>query len=145
MHHAHLDLLVGQARQRVRQRLARTLHIGFDQQCQRPDAALAHLFEHILEFCRLLLGQFHLAEFALAEQGDFARLALASMSVVIGFNTRADVAARWLAESQGVEIRYYNIIYDAVDEVKAALSGMLAPEKKESVLGTVQIRIIKTR
>jgi len=69
-------------------------------------------------------------------------LALASKSVIIGFNTRADVAARRLAESQGVDIRYYNIIYDAVDEVKAALSGMLAPEKKESVLGLVQIRQI---
>ena len=69
-------------------------------------------------------------------------LALASKSVIIGFNTRADVAARRLAESQGVDIRYYNIIYDAVDEVRAALSGMLAPEKKESVTGTVQIRNI---
>ncbi|MBE0624483.1 MAG: translation initiation factor IF-2 [Burkholderiales bacterium] len=69
-------------------------------------------------------------------------LALASKSVIIGFNARADVAARHLAESQGVDIRYYNIIYDAVDEVKAALSGMLAPEKKESVTGTVQIRNI---
>jgi len=69
-------------------------------------------------------------------------LALASKSVVIGFNTRADIAARRLAESQGIDIRYYNIIYDAVDEVKAALSGMLAPEKKESVLGMVQIRQI---
>jgi translation initiation factor IF-2 len=69
-------------------------------------------------------------------------LALASKSVIIGFNTRADVAARRLAESQGVDIRYYNIIYDAVDEIKAALSGMLAPEKKESVLGLVQIRQI---
>jgi translation initiation factor IF-2 len=69
-------------------------------------------------------------------------LALASKSVVIGFNTRADVAARRLAESQGVDIRYYNIIYDAVDEVKAALSGMLAPEKKENILGLVEIRQI---
>ena len=69
-------------------------------------------------------------------------LALASKSVIIGFNTRADVAARRLAESQGIDIRYYNIIYDAVDEVKAALSGMLAPEKKESILGMVQIRQI---
>jgi translation initiation factor IF-2 len=69
-------------------------------------------------------------------------LALASKSVIIGFNTRADVAARRLAESQGVDIRYYNIIYDAVDEIKAALSGMLAPERKESVLGLVQIRQI---
>jgi len=69
-------------------------------------------------------------------------LALASKSVIIGFNTRADVAARRLAESQGIDIRYYNIIYDAVDEVKAALSGMLAPERKESVLGLVEIRQI---
>jgi translation initiation factor IF-2 len=67
-------------------------------------------------------------------------LALASKAVVIGFNTRADVQARKLAESSGVQIRYYTIIYDAVDEVKAALSGMLAPEQKESKLGIVEIR-----
>ena len=67
-------------------------------------------------------------------------LALASKAVIIGFNTRADVAARKLAEHSGVDIRYYNIIYEAVDEIKAALSGMLAPEKKESQLGMVEIR-----
>lgn len=67
-------------------------------------------------------------------------LALASKAVVIGFNTRADAAARKLAESSGVQIRYYNIIYEAVDEIKAALSGMLAPERKESILGLVEIR-----
>jgi translation initiation factor IF-2 len=67
-------------------------------------------------------------------------LALASNAVIIGFNTRADAAARKLAESSGIDIRYYNIIYEAVDEVKAALSGMLAPEKKENVLGLVEIR-----
>jgi translation initiation factor IF-2 len=67
-------------------------------------------------------------------------LALASKAVVIGFNTRADAAARKLAESSGVQIRYYNIIYEAVDEVKAALSGMLAPERKENTLGLVEIR-----
>jgi len=67
-------------------------------------------------------------------------LALASKAVVIGFNARADAAARKLAESGGVEIRYYNIIYEAVDEIKAALSGMLAPERKESTLGLVEIR-----
>ncbi|UCF75442.1 MAG: translation initiation factor IF-2 [Betaproteobacteria bacterium] len=69
-------------------------------------------------------------------------LALASKAVVIGFNTRADTAARKLAEASGVDIRYYNVIYEAVDEVKAALSGMLAPEKKENVLGVVEIRQI---
>jgi translation initiation factor IF-2 len=67
-------------------------------------------------------------------------LALASKAVIIGFNTRADTAARKLAETAGVDIRYYNIIYDAVDEVKAALGGMLAPEKKENVLGLVEVR-----
>ncbi|HEX4522228.1 MAG TPA: translation initiation factor IF-2 [Casimicrobiaceae bacterium] len=67
-------------------------------------------------------------------------LALASKAVIIGFNTRADVAARKLAEHSGVDIRYYNIIYEAVDEIKAALSGMLAPERKESQLGLVEVR-----
>ncbi len=67
-------------------------------------------------------------------------LALASKAVVIGFNTRADAAARKLAESASVQIRYYNIIYEAVDEIKAALTGMLAPERKENTLGMVEIR-----
>jgi translation initiation factor IF-2 len=67
-------------------------------------------------------------------------LALASKAIVIGFNTRADAAARKLAESSGVEVRYYNIIYAMVDEIKAAMSGMLAPEKKENVIGMVEIR-----
>jgi translation initiation factor IF-2 len=67
-------------------------------------------------------------------------LALASKAVVVGFNTRADAAARKLAEHSGVDIRYYNVIYDAVDDVKAAISGMLAPERKETVLGLVEVR-----
>src|SRR5512141_1695408 len=67
-------------------------------------------------------------------------LALASKAVIIGFNARADAQARKLAENNGVDIRYYNIIYEAVDEIKAALSGMLAPERKESTLGLVEIR-----
>jgi translation initiation factor IF-2 len=67
-------------------------------------------------------------------------LALASKAVIIGFNVRADAQARKLAQSSGVDIRYYNIIYDAVDEIKAALSGMLAPEKKEQQLGLLEVR-----
>jgi len=67
-------------------------------------------------------------------------LAMASRAVIIGFNTRADVTARKLIESSGIDVRYYNIIYDAVDEIKAALSGMLSPEKKEIVLGIVEVR-----
>jgi len=60
--------------------------------------------------------------------------------VIIGFNARADATARKLIESAGVQVRYYNIIYDAVEEMKAALSGMLAPERKEQVIGMVQVR-----
>lgn len=67
-------------------------------------------------------------------------LAVASKAVIIGFNTRADASARKLAEANGVDIRYYNIIYDAVDEIKAAMSGMLSPEKREQALGLVEIR-----
>ncbi|SEA83943.1 translation initiation factor IF-2 [Paraburkholderia sartisoli] len=67
-------------------------------------------------------------------------LATASKAVIIGFNTRADAQARKLAESNGIDIRYYNIIYDAVDEVKAAMSGMLAPEKREVITGMVEVR-----
>jgi translation initiation factor IF-2 len=67
-------------------------------------------------------------------------LALASKAVVIGFNVRADANARKLAEASGVDIRYYNIIYEIVDDVKAALGGLLSPEKKENILGQVEIR-----
>jgi translation initiation factor IF-2 len=67
-------------------------------------------------------------------------LALASNAVVIGFNTRADATAKKLIGAHGVDVRYYNIIYDAVDEVKAALSGMLAPEQKETITGMVEVR-----
>jgi translation initiation factor IF-2 len=67
-------------------------------------------------------------------------LAQASGAVIIGFNTRADANSRKLAENFGVDIRYYNVIYDAVDEVKAALSGMLSPEKREQIIGMVEIR-----
>ncbi len=69
-------------------------------------------------------------------------LAIASKAIIIGFNTRADANARKLAEGNGVDLRYYNIIYDAVDEVKAAMGGMLAPEQREEALGTAEIRVV---
>jgi len=69
-------------------------------------------------------------------------LAIASKAIIIGFNVRADAGARKLAEGNGVDLRYYNIIYDAVDEVKAALGGMLAPEQREEMLGTAEIRTV---
>ena len=69
-------------------------------------------------------------------------LAVASNAIILAFNVRADGGARKLAESNDVEIRYYSIIYEAVDEVKAALSGMLSPDEKENILGLVEIREI---
>ena len=69
-------------------------------------------------------------------------LAIASKAVIVGFNVRADANARKLAEGNGVDIRYYNIIYDAVDEMKAAMTGMLAPEQKEEIIGTAEIRTV---
>ncbi len=67
-------------------------------------------------------------------------LAAASKAVIIGFNVRADATARKLAETLGVDIRYYTIIYEVVDLVKAALSGMLTPDLKENITGTVEVR-----
>ena len=69
-------------------------------------------------------------------------LAIASKAIVIGFNVRADAGARKQAEGNGVSIHYYNIIYDAVDELKAAMSGMLAPEQKEEIIGMAEIRTV---
>ena len=71
-------------------------------------------------------------------------LAIASGAVVIGFNVRADAQAKKLAEGNDVDLRYYNIIYDAIDEVRNAMSGMLAPEKREEITGLVEIREIFT-
>ena len=67
-------------------------------------------------------------------------LAVASKAVIIGFNARADAQGRKLAEANGVDIRYYSIIYDAIDEIRTALSGMLAPEKRETITGQVEVR-----
>jgi translation initiation factor IF-2 len=69
-------------------------------------------------------------------------LAIASKAVVIGFNVRADAGARKLAEGNGVDLKYYNIIYDAVDEIKSAMGGMLPPEQREEILGTAEIRTV---
>jgi translation initiation factor IF-2 len=67
-------------------------------------------------------------------------LARASQAVVIGFNVRADAGARRLIESEGVDVHYYNVIYEAVEEVKAALVGMLKPQFKEEVIGLAEVR-----
>ena len=69
-------------------------------------------------------------------------LAIASKSIVIGFNVRADSGARKLAEANDVDLHYYSIIYDAVDELKVAMSGILAPEQREEIIGTAEIRTV---
>ena len=69
-------------------------------------------------------------------------LAIASKAIVIGFNVRADAGARKLAENNGVDMHYYSIIYDAVDELRVAMSGMLAPEQREEIIGTAEIRTV---
>jgi len=67
-------------------------------------------------------------------------LAIASKAIMIGFNVRADATARRLVESEEVDLRYYSVIYEAIDDVKAALSGMLSPEIKENIVGIAQVR-----
>lgn len=71
-------------------------------------------------------------------------LAIASNAVIIGFNVRADVQARRVAENNGIDMHFYNVIYDAIDDVKAAMSGMLAPEKREDIIGMVEVREVYT-
>ncbi len=67
-------------------------------------------------------------------------LAMTSGAVMFGFNVRADNAARRLVESEGVDLRYYNVIYDLIDDVKPALTGMLAPELREEIVGIAEVR-----
>jgi translation initiation factor IF-2 len=104
---------------------------------QGSSEALAHALEK-LSTNEVKVNIIHSAVGAINESD--VNLALASKAVIIGFNTRADATARKLMQASGVDVRYYNIIYDAVDEIKAAMSGMLAPEKKENVIGLVEIR-----
>jgi translation initiation factor IF-2 len=74
--------------------------------------------------------------------GSDANLAIASNAVVIGFNVRADAIARQIIENEGVDLRYYSVIYDLIDDIKAALSGMLSPEQHEKIVGLAQVRSV---
>jgi translation initiation factor IF-2 len=71
---------------------------------------------------------------------DDVTLAMASNAIIVGFNVRPDAATRELAEKEGVDIRLYRVIYDAIDDIKAALSGLLKPEERESILGEAEVR-----
>jgi translation initiation factor IF-2 len=67
-------------------------------------------------------------------------LAVGSKAYILGFNVRADSGARRLAEEQSVDIRYYSIIYEAIDDLKKAVSGLLSPEVREEIIGLAQVR-----
>ena len=67
-------------------------------------------------------------------------LALTAKAVIFGFNVRADSVARKIAENEGIDIRYYSVIYDLIDDVKSALVGLLSPEKREEIVGTAEVR-----
>jgi translation initiation factor IF-2 len=115
----------------------KTLALVIKADVQGSQEALAHALSR-LSTSEVKVQIVHAGVGAITESD--INLAIASKAVVIGFNTRADAIARKLAETGGIDIRYYNIIYDAVDEVKAALSGMLTPEKKEEIIGLIEVR-----
>ncbi len=69
-----------------------------------------------------------------------AHLAVASNAIIVGFNVRADAGAKRIIDEQGIDLRYYSVIYDLLDEVKGALTGMLSPEFKESIIGLAEVR-----
>jgi translation initiation factor IF-2 len=70
------------------------------------------------------------------------KLAMASRAIVVGFNVRPDVTARELAEKEGVDVRLYRVIYDAIDDIRGAVSGMLKPEERETELGRAEVRTL---
>jgi translation initiation factor IF-2 len=117
--------------------VSKTLALLIKSDVQGSQEALAHALTR-LSTDEVKVAVVHAGVGGITESD--VNLALASRAVIIGFNARADATARKLIESSGVDVRYYNVIYDAVEEVKAALSGMLAPERKESVLGLVEVR-----
>jgi len=115
----------------------KTLALIIKADVQGSSEALAHALER-LSTEEVKVNIVHSAVGGITESD--VNLALASNAVLIGFNTRADAMARKLITAHGIDVHYYNVIYDAVDEVKAALGGLLAPEQKETVLGMVEVR-----
>jgi hypothetical protein len=114
-------------------REAKSLPIILKADVQGSYEGLAHALAK-LSTDEVKVNIIHAAVGAISESD--VNLAIASGAVIIGFNVRADAQARKLAESPDVDMRYYNIIYEAVDDVKAAMGGMLSPEKKEAGAGS---------
>jgi len=116
---------------------AKTLSLIIKSDVQGSQEALATAMQK-LSTDEVKVNIVHAAVGAITESD--VNLAIASKAVVIGFNVRADAQAKRLAEGNGIDLRYYTIIYDAVDEIKSAMQGMLAPERREQVIGLVEIR-----
>ena len=116
---------------------AQTLSLIIKSDVQGSQEALAAAMQK-LSTEEVKVNIVHAAVGAITESD--VNLAIASKAVVIGFNVRADLQAKRLAEGNGIDLRYYTIIYDAVDDVKNAMQGMLAPERRENVIGLVEIR-----
>lgn len=115
----------------------KTLPIVLKSDVQGSQEALAHALQK-LSTDEVKVQIVHAAVGGISESD--VNLAVASNAVVIGFNVRADQGARKTAEGNGIDLRYYSIIYDAVDDVKAAMTGMLTPDKREEIIGNVEIR-----
>ncbi|MDX1669714.1 MAG: translation initiation factor IF-2, partial [Limnobacter sp.] len=115
----------------------KTLPIVLKADVQGSQEALSHALQK-LSTDEVKVQIVHAAVGGISESD--VNLAVASNAVVIGFNVRADQGARKTAEGNGIDLRYYSIIYDAVDDVKAAMTGMLTPDKREEIIGNVEIR-----
>ncbi len=123
--------------QQMQEGEARTLHLVIKADVQGSVEALTEALEK-LSTDEVKVNVIHGMVGGISESD--VNLARASQAVIIGFNVRADAGARRLIESEGVDVHYYNVIYDAVNDVKAALTGMLKPQFKEEVVGLAEVR-----
>ncbi len=123
--------------QQMQEGEAKTLHLVIKADVQGSVEALTEALEK-LSTTEVKVNVIHGMVGGISESD--VNLARASQAIIIGFNVRADAGARRLIESEGVDVHYYNVIYDAVNDVKAALTGMLKPQFKEEVVGLAEVR-----
>ncbi len=123
--------------QQMQEGEVKTLHLVIKADVQGSVEALTEALEK-LSTAEVKVNVIHGMVGGISESD--VNLARASQAVIIGFNVRADSGARRLIESEGVDVHYYNVIYDAVNDVKAALTGMLKPQFKEEVVGLAEVR-----
>ncbi len=123
--------------QQMQEGEVKTLHLVIKTDVQGSVEALSDALEK-LSTAEVKVNVIHGMVGGISESD--VNLARASQAIIIGFNVRADAGARRLIESEGVDVHYYNVIYDAVNDVKAALTGMLKPQFKEEVVGLAEVR-----